>query len=273
MGIRPGQALIGVVVLCGLLLGACGGGDSDAPAAAPATTASTTPTPVREGPRSAPRWETVTTLSGTGAMRTAAFEILPDAIQWRARWTCASGTLTVLTDPPPRKPKPLIDAPCTEGSGTDHAIHTGSIALDVTATAGWEIAIDQQIDFPLDEPPLAGMDAGAVVAQGSFYDLENKGKGTARLYQLPDGALALRFEDFEVTQNTDLFIWVSESTGPKNSADAVGTPYVQIGNLRSTAGNQNYLLPAGLPAGKARSIVIWCAPVSIAYAAAPLAAP
>lgn len=272
MRIRPGQAPISVVVLCGLLLGACGG-DGDAPSAAPPTTVSTTATPVREGPRSAPRWETVTTFSGTGPMRTAAFEILPDAIQWRARWTCASGALTVLSDPPPRKPKPLIDASCTAGKGTDHAIHTGSIALDVTATAGWEITVDQQIDFPLDEPPLAGMDGAPVLGEGSFYDLENKGKGTARLYQLPDGTLGLRFEDFEVTQNTDLFIWVSENPGPKNSAEAVGTPYVQIGNLRSTAGDQNYVLPAGLAAGKARSIVIWCAPVSIAYAAAPLAAP
>lgn len=274
MRTRAAPTLIGVVLLCGLLLVACAGGEEDGPPAAAAPPSSTTTTtPVREGPRSAPRWETVTTLTGTGPLRTPAFEILADAIQWRVRWTCDTATLRVETDPPPRRPKPLVDASCTAGNGTDHAIHTGVIALDVAATGAWEIIVDQQIDFPLDEPPLAGMEGAPVLGEGTFYDLENEGKGAARLYQMPDGSRALRFEDFEVTQNTDLFIWVSEHPGPQNSAEAVGSPYVQIANLRSTAGNQNYLLPADLPTDRALSIVIWCAPVSIAYAAAPLAAP
>lgn len=254
-----------------LVLTACGGGgQTAAPAPAPSSTTSTT---ARPGPRAAPRWETLVTFSGTGSTRTEAFEILPDAIQWRVRWTCEGGPLKVLTDPPPRKPKPLVDTDCATGSGTDLAIHTGSITMDVTAVGTWELIVDQQIDFPLDEPPLPGMAEGTVLGQGEFYDLENEGTGTVRLYQLPDGSRALRFEDFEVTQNTDLFIWVSENPRPANSAEAVGSPYVQIANLRSTAGNQNYVLPDDLPTAKARSIVIWCAPVSIAYAAAPLAAP
>lgn len=268
--------LLAAVALVGPLVGACGGGGGDGtagPGTAAAPTTAPTTTPVREGPRSAPRWETVNTFAGTGPLRTASFEILADAIQWRVRWTCQAGALQVLSDPPPRRPKPIVDASCEAGKGTDHAIHTGTIALDVAATGPWEIVVDQQIDFPLDEPPLPGMAGAPVLLEGSFYDLENRGTGTARLYQLPDGTRALRFEDFEVTQNTDLFIRLSESPRPANSAETVAAPFVEIANLRSTAGTQNYLVPADVPTEKIRSIVIWCAPVSVAYAAAALAGP
>jgi hypothetical protein len=45
---------------------------------------------------------------------------------------------------------------------------------------------------------------------------------------------------------------------------------VQIASLKSTLGSQNYVLPASVDEGSIRSIVIWCEPVRIAYAAATL---
>ena len=40
--------------------------------------------------------------------------------------------------------------------------------------------------------------------------------------------------------------------------------------LKSTIGDQNYLIPAAVDASEIRSIVIWCVPVRIAYTAASL---
>jgi hypothetical protein len=37
-------------------------------------------------------------------------------------------------------------------------------------------------------------------------------------------------------------------------------------------GNENYTVPTDLPSDKIKSVVIWCQPVSIAYAAAALTA-
>lgn len=111
---------------------------------------------------------------------------------------------------------------------------------------------------------------GSVVAKGEFYNMEKTGKGSARLYALGDGRRILRFDDFEVTNNTDLFVWLSEAERPQTSAEAVNTPKVDIGNLKSTIGNQNYEVPADLPTERIRSVVIWCEPVAVAYAAAPL---
>lgn len=272
-GLRLRAARATAVAVCVLLLGACGGGDEEPQTSAVDTTvASDAPaTTVAGGPKAAARWETVLTLEGNGNQTTAPFTILDGAIQWRARWSCTSGSLTVTSDPPPRRPAPLIEARTCPLEGEGFSIVTGQVRLDVAATGPWKMVVDQQVDVPLNEPPLPAMASGRVLGQGDFYDVEKNGKGTARLYQLADGTRALRFEDLEVNQNTDLFVWLNTAANPKTSSDAVAGDYWVLGNLKSTVGSQNYVIPADIPVDRVRSIVIWCQPVAIAYAAAALA--
>jgi hypothetical protein len=263
---------VALVAGIALLVAACGGGDGDGPPSVAGQT-TTTKGPPGESTvvsRAAPRWETVTTFEGTGRTQTAAFTIIDSAIQWRVRWTCDAGTLTIESDPPPRKARPVAEGACPD-KGEGFGIHTGPIRLDVATTGPWTAVVDQQIDTPLVEEPLAGMAPETLVGNGEFSPVEMKGKGTARLYELPDGTRVVRFEDdFEVSTNTDLFVWLSEAEAPKTSEEAVASPFVELGNLKSTLGSQNYVVPAGVPTDKVRSIVIWCAPVAIAYAVAPL---
>ncbi len=208
------------------------------------------------------------TLSGSGAQQSEAFSILPDAIQWRVRWTC-DGTqpFRLTTTPGPRRPGPIADEPCP--SGTSFAIHTGSIRLGVDTPGSWKAIVDQQIDRPLDEPPLVEMATAAVAGAGEFYDLDRKGRGTARLFAGPDGRRFLRLEGFETEANTDLFVWLTDSARPVDSATAFAAKRFVLGNLRSTVGNQNYEIPADA-AIDIRSVVIWCEPVAIAYTASAL---
>jgi len=271
------RALLALVVAAaGVACGSRGG-----PTASVTTSTTTEDTTPATAPRqtSAPRWETVSTFTGTGNGTTPVFEILKDAIQWRARWKCESGNIRIDSDPKKeRHPEPTVDSSCTGATAAPdkavgYGIVDGKVKLVVKATSAWEITVDQQIDVPLMEPPLPGMDAGKVLGQGDFYDIEMKGKGKAKLYELPDGSLALRFEDFEVSSNTDLFVWLSESPSPRTSKDAVEAPYEVLANLKSTVGNENYVLPPGFSRDRVKSIVIWCAPVRIAYTAAILAPP
>lgn len=270
---RPARPVAGLVALL-LLAVTAGCGKSDEVGSVATTTpggaaTSTSTVPVE---RSAPRWETVTTLSGAGASRTETFPILPGAIQWRARWECETGALRITTLPPPRRGTPLVEGACP-GKGEGYSIVTGSVRLVIQAAGPWDVTVDQQLDTPLREPPLEAMQSAPLLAQGDFFNVEMEGKGTARLYRLPDGTHALRFEGFEVSNNTDLFLWLSEAPSPRTSAEAVASPHVVLGNLKSTVGDQNYILPPDLPLERVKSIVIWCAPVSIAYIAAVLAPP
>jgi len=276
--VRRGVLLVAVVVA--LMASACGsGGSGPNGSAVPATTTgaggplggSVGPSGPTGATKAAARWETVETFAGTGAYETPEFQILPTAVQWRVRWTCDAGRVRITTSPPPRRPAAMVDEGCPR-EGTGFSILSGGVRLVVEATGAWKAIVDQQVDTPLDEPPPAGMEAAAVVAQGGFYAVEKEGRGTARLSRLADGRRVLRLEGFEVSQNTDLFVWLSEAVQPRTSVAAIEAERVEIGNLKSTIGSQNYDIPADLPTERIRSIVIWCQPVQIAYTAAALAA-
>jgi hypothetical protein len=263
-----------VLLALSFVVAGCGGGsDGNSGSGAPQTTVAPAagPTTTAGGAKSAARWETVTTFNGSGAFQTPEFTILPNALQWRVRVTCATGTLKINSIPPPRRPAAVVDTTCPKEE-TGYSIVTGPVRMAIEATGTWKAVVDQQVETPLDEPLLAGMTPDKVIASGSFYKVEVRGEGTAKLYRLADGRRILRFENFQTGENTDLFVWLSEAAKPANSAQAVGTPHVELTNLKSTVGTQNYEIPASIPTEKIRSVVIWCQPVAIAYAAAALSA-
>jgi hypothetical protein len=268
-----GRRTVLVLLAMSLILAGCGGGsDGDSGSGAPQTTAAPAagPTTTAGGTKSAARWETVTTFNGSGAFQTPEFTILPNAIQWRVRVTCATGALKISSNPPPRRPGAVVDTTCPKEE-TGYSIVTGPVRMQIEATGTWKAVVDQQVDTPLEEPLLPGMTPDRIIAQGSFYKVEVRGEGTAKLYRLPDGKRILRFDNFQTGENTDLFVWLSELPKPANSAQAIGSPHVEISNLKSTIGSQNYEIPASIPTEKIKSVVIWCQPVQIAYAAVALA--
>ena len=214
----------------------------------------------------APRWERVTSFSGASDQRTAGFDIAAAALQWRVTASCSGNALSVSLE---GESAPLAQPTCP-GKAFGFSIRTGPAVLDVMAAGGWEVVVDQQLDTPVAEPPLAGMDEASRLVSGTFYGVDQTGSGTAALYELPDGARALRLDPFQVTNNSDLFVWLSEADAPRTSKEALESPHVEIARLTATAGAQNYLLPADVATGNVRSVVIWCEPVRTAYAAASL---
>ena len=220
--------------------------------------------------RAAPRWEPIAVMRGTRPEERA-IEISKRAIQWRARWRCKAGELSMSVTPEPRSAPERPGGRCP-GKGEAEWIQSGKQRLKVNATGRWSVVVEQQVDTPLNEPPLKAMRSkGAeVLARGSFYAVERRGKGRAALYRLPDKRLALRFEDFSTSSNTDLFVWLSTAARPKTTKQAVAAPYDEIALLKSTLGSQNYVLPRSVREEDVRSIVIWCEPVRIAYTAAAL---
>jgi len=223
--------------------------------------------------KAAPRWEELTVFSGSGATETPVFTIEPASIQWRVKWSCESGSLKILSLAEPDRPgtKPLADTSCPK-QGEGFSIQTGDQRLAVQTSGPWKAVVEQQVESPINEAPLPGMTDASAVLRGSFYSVEKPGKGTATVHQLPDGSLALRFsDDFQVFNNTDLVIWLSEVPMPRTSAEASTNPYREIAPLKSTRGPQNYAIPRDLPREKIRSVVLWCVPVPTVYIAAGLA--
>lgn len=270
MSRRVSAAVIGALLAA---LAGCGDGD-DRPAVSADDAFSEVERESRKAPdpdRAAPRWEPVATLRG-GGPGSESFEVAEDAVNWRARWQCERGELGLSVESRDTERSMLGRERCP-GSGSAESLATGRVTLRVTARAPWRVRVSQQVTTRLDEPPLPAMSASGArkVARGDFRGIERRGAGVATLYRLPDGRLSLRFEDFRTSANSDLFVWVSEASRPRTTRQALRAPYRQIALLKSTVGNQNYLLPRDLDESSVRSIVIWCEPVRIAYAAATLA--
>ena len=260
---------IAMAVLTGACTAPQGSSDVSTPARPPSDPIPSTTTSAPEGPRSAPRWEPVGSFHGQGSADSDPFAIAADVIQWRVHASCVAGAVRIESVPAPTRPVALVDDACP-GPHEGYSIVTGDVRLRVQATGPWTVVVEQQVDSPLAEAPLPEMDAGEVVAAGDVYGIERIGRGRATLYRLPDGTGALRLDDFEVSQNSDLFVWLSEAVEPRTSVEASRPPYVEIAELKSTLGSQNYQVPEGVDLDRVTSVVIWCAPVRIAYAAAAL---
>lgn len=249
-----------------IAIGGCGGGGGDSAGDAfEAVEQQEAERSQRRLEIAAPRWEPLTTLEGSGDS-TKTIEIDEDAIRWRASWSCERGEFELTADGTEFGSE---DCP---GTGRWSSIDTGAVELRVNASGPWRLTVWQQVESPLSEPPPEEIASGAadLLGEGSFYRIENRGDGAASLYRLPNGRLALRMEGFSTAANSDLFVWISEEPRPRTTKQALNAPHEQIAPLKSTLGDQNYLLPQGFDPGAARSVVIWCEPVQIAYTAATL---
>jgi hypothetical protein len=262
---RAAAAACSLAIL--LTAAGCGGGTQKKQDPFAAIPKRTTTAPTNEA---SPRWEQVAALAGSGAT-TKAVQVAGGALRWRTRARCPAGQLTVTISPPPRSGPASASEPC---SGQKDAMWsgTGTQRLGVQAAGKWQLVVEQEVTTPLHEPPLPAMRShqAQVLGRGDFYGIERKGQGSAVLYRLPGGRLALRMDHFATDPNTDLFVWLSEDARPKTTAQAAKAKHTVLSGLKSTLGDQNYLLSRGVDASTIRSIVIWCNPVQIAYAAASL---
>ncbi len=217
--------------------------------------------------RSQPWWQRVAGFNGTGSREIPA-NIGAGAIQWRMRWSCTSGHLTVRA---PGGSAPLIDAGCPARSTTEVVARPDG-PLAVTAAGRWQMVIERQVDVPLVEPPLPAMSAPGArrVSSGAFYRIDQVGKGRVTIYRLAGGRHALRLEDFYVTPNVDLEIRLSPLRRPRTTRQYHRTRSVLVHPLDVTTGAMNFMLPAGVDPARYRSIVLWCENLFSAYAGASL---
>jgi hypothetical protein len=218
--------------------------------------------------RSEPWWQQVGRFHGAGASAPDLFRISSDAIQWRVTWTCERGRFVIRAA---GEPGALVDASCG-GPGRRELTKRPAGALAVHGDGSWTARIEQQVDVPLVETPLAAMRAAgtSTVATGSLYRIDQVGRGRMTLYRLADGRRALRLESFYVTANIDLQLRLSPLRRPRSTRQYLSAPSRYVGPLDVTTGSLNFILPRGVDPRRYRSVVVWCPIVDSAYAAATL---
>lgn len=259
----------GVAAACALALStaACGTDEKQRQAADPFTAVEQRAKSAEEAAkgRSAPRWEEVRTLDGKGAAERR-IRIDDGAVQWRARWRCEGSTFALGAGE-----QRLGSGSCPGRKQVDGR-GRGAIVLRVAAEGRWRVIVEQQVTTPLTEAPLPALakKSTRVVRRGRFRAIERRGAGKAVVHRLASGRLVLRLSDFSTAANTDLAVWVSTVRAPRTTTAVLDGPHRKVADLKATLGDQNYVLPRDISLAGARSIVIWCEPVRIAYTAATL---
>ncbi len=222
--------------------------------------------------RSQPWWQTVRSLRGVGPTTTPAFKIDAGASQWRVKYSCRSGRLVARAS---GKADPVVNASCPSAkTGTPIAKDTKSLSTSLTVTADgpWRMVVEQQVDVPLNEPPLRAMTAtGTVpVARGRVYRIDQSGMGRVTFYRLAGGRYALRLAGFYVNPNVDLELRLSSLRAPHSTPRYLKAPSTHVAPLDVTAGSLNFMVPRGVDPTRYGSLVVWCPLITSAYAAATL---
>ena len=109
---------------------------------------------------------------------------------------------------------------------------------------------------------------GSLISMGELMgaDMFHTGSGLVLLVRGPDGSLVLRFQDYEVRNGPDLFIYLT----PDPDGDVHVDGAIELSEIRATSGNVNYELPDGVDPSTFRAAVIYCRAFSVLFAHAEL---
>ncbi|MFJ4027720.1 DM13 domain-containing protein [Paenarthrobacter sp. NPDC089989] len=125
---------------------------------------------------------------------------------------------------------------------------------------------------PAAEVPAGTPTAGdpIVVSSGTFQSQEHETTGAAQLLKLPDGSHVLRLEDLASSDGPDVKVWLSSLEAGGDWFKYRSGRYVDLGQVKATHGNHNYVVPAGTDVAGLTSVVLWCDRFSVAFGSAPL---
>ena len=98
-------------------------------------------------------------------------------------------------------------------------------------------------------PPAGPVEIGA----GDLRSLDYRASGLARLIQLAEGGLLVRFEGLDVENGPDYVVYLVGGKDRRAPGDGVF-----LGELQGNRGDQNYAVPAGTPADGPQTVLIWC---------------
>ena len=151
----------------------------------------------------------------------------------------------------------------------DMAMSTRKMVED---TAIAQIGEDTVVPAAEQAMPPDMPDEPTALAMGSFIDIDpiHGAEGSATIYQLPDGARVLRFEDFRSKNGPDLHVYLS-TEAPTSTFGGLGANEIHLGALKGNVGNQNYDIPADIDLSQYRSVVIYCVPFRVVFSTAAFA--
>jgi Electron transfer DM13 len=103
---------------------------------------------------------------------------------------------------------------------------------------------------------------GTVLAQGSLSgNMNYKVSGVAKVIE-DNGVKSVRLENFSSNNGPDLKVYLAK--------DVNAASFINLGNLKSTSGNQNYAFTGSVTLSEYKYILIWCQQFGVLFGSAQL---
>jgi hypothetical protein len=80
--------------------------------------------------------------------------------------------------------------------------------------------------------------------------------GIVRIVHSADGAI-IRFEDYETINGPNLHVYLAN--------DLNANDFVDLGEIRGTVGNINYMVPEGVVVSEYKYVLVWCVPFGVLF--------
>lgn len=146
------------------------------------------------------------------------------------------------------------------------------LAAAIIAIAAWyafrpeRLFINQTVN---EQFPTASA-ATDKLASGQFRSGAHETRGTAAIFQLPDGKKTLRLTDFATSNGPDVRVYLVAADDATDNESVTKAGFIDLGSLKGNIGDQNYELPANADLARYRAVTIWCKRFSVNFGTAPL---
>ena len=117
--------------------------------------------------------------------------------------------------------------------------------------------INDEMNLP--ENQINNMLTGNLIDAGDGFHMAS---GQVKVLEIPDGTQIPRFENLDVTNGPDLYVYLA--------TDITAKDFVSLGRLKGNMENQNYLIPENTDFEKYNTVLIWCQAFSTLFGSSKL---
>jgi hypothetical protein len=131
----------------------------------------------------------------------------------------------------------------------------GSIIVAVLVV-GWYLLrpellfVDKTVDEEFPVATTSSTGGPVTLSSGDFTSLAHETKGTATIYQLPDGKRTLRLTNFETSNGPDVRVYLVAAPEATDNDTVMNAGFIDLGSMKGNKGDQNYDLPADVDLDK-----------------------
>ena len=119
---------------------------------------------------------------------------------------------------------------------------------------------------------MGAKDTAIKVTTGKFHKVAHNTKGTATIFENPDGTRELRLTGFATAEGPAVHVYLVAAEDATTDAAVTKAGYIDLGSLKKGKSSQTFKVPAKVDLWKYLAVTIWCDKFDVNFGTAPLTA-